>query len=405
MRSSSSPAPPTCSAFAVSFAGRDREVADTNAGASGAVARASSIAIGSPLSTVGTSPVLADAMTVASSVLYCACTLRLMRTGVSWRRTHLAEGVLGTCLDLERVPHLPELGLRFRVAELARVCVDRTRTVDLAELALHAREALPDPRRLSIGQRLERRLVDGARRGEAVVRRGLGEVEEIHLVAVARRHRARRALIDRHRLAQQPMLFLKLPVLQIDQLAKLGRALVERLLKQVARPLQARATLCEFSRTYVALHKLAEVHIPQLKRDRVRKYLDAALVHLERLFVVLLVLEEHRIVNDRLCIRDLQLHDPVKRLLRALERAKALLEIGVQAPEPKTLEQPALRRQGIIVVGDRLDLVLPTRATCSTRQHTQRLVVVPVPHLHLGPAAPHLGEVVYAPERHLHGTL
>lgn len=158
-------------------------------------------------------------------------------------RTHFAEGIFGARLDLERVPRLPKLGLRLGVAELARMSVDRTRTLVFAELALHRGKAHAQQRRLAVGKRLDARLVDGARGCQAVVRRGLGGVEKVHLVAVVDGHRLGRTLVDAHRLAHQAVLLLKLAVLQIEQLGKLGGTLFERLLKQVARTFEARATL------------------------------------------------------------------------------------------------------------------------------------------------------------------
>lgn len=89
------------------------------------------------------------------------------------------------------------------------------------------------------------------------------------------------------------MLLLELAVQQENRLAVLGRARLERLLKQVARALELGATLCSHdsgsarwerrakkAQTYVALDKLAQVGVPDLEGDRVREEVDAALVDL-----------------------------------------------------------------------------------------------------------------------------
>jgi hypothetical protein len=68
------------------------------------------------------------------------------------------------------------------------------------------------------------------------------------------------------------VILLELGVHEVERLAELGRAVLECLLKQVARPLELLAA--------VSLDKLGEVDVPDLESDGEVEQLDAAFVDL-----------------------------------------------------------------------------------------------------------------------------
>lgn len=84
---------------------------------------------------------------------------------------HLLEGVFITVPHLELLPMVPEVLLRPRIGKLARVSVDGSCAVDLAEAALHLRKLQTHVFGLFVGEGGDRSLVDGARGREAEVRR------------------------------------------------------------------------------------------------------------------------------------------------------------------------------------------------------------------------------------------
>ena len=116
-------------------------------------------------------------------------------------------------------------------------------------------------------------LVDGPCGRETIVLRRFRDVDRKHFKLILIRHHLRRAVQDRHRALRQTVLLLELCVHQEQRLAELGRALLERLLEEVARALELGAT--------VALDKLGEVDVPELEGDGEGKELDAAFVNLQ----------------------------------------------------------------------------------------------------------------------------
>jgi hypothetical protein len=147
-----------------------------------------------------------------------------------------------------------------------------------------------------------------------------------------------RPVVDRHRPLCQPVLLLELGEHQEERLAKLLRALLERLLEQVSSPLEFRSTLsnrfannrtttkgktgesadryrvrllaveeeareseeAKKSSTNVTLDEFGKVDIPDLERDRESEEVDSSLVHLEALLKVLVLLKESSVVDDDL---------------------------------------------------------------------------------------------------------
>lgn len=120
---------------------------------------------------------------------------------------------------------------------------DGAGAVYLAELALERGEAEAHLGGLLVGEALDRALVDGARGGEAKVGSRLGDVEREHLHPVRGLDGGRRAVVDAHRALCEAMLLLELPVEQEERLGELGRAVLERLLKEVACALELVSSL------------------------------------------------------------------------------------------------------------------------------------------------------------------
>ena len=56
--------------------------------------------------------------------------------------------------------------------------------------------------------------------------------------------------------------------------------------------------------TYVALHKLCQVYVPNFERNGESEQLDTTFINLETLFEVFVLLEESRVVYDDLSICD-----------------------------------------------------------------------------------------------------
>lgn len=150
--------------------------------------------------------------------------------------------------------------------------IDGSRSVDLAELALHRGEAAAHERRLLVGQTLDGALVDRSRGGQAKVGGRLGNVDGEHVKLVGVLHGCASAVVDAHRALGQTVLLLKLGVHEVQRLAELGGAILQCLLKQVAGSLQLLAA--------VASNKLGQVNVPNLEGHREVEQLDASLVHL-----------------------------------------------------------------------------------------------------------------------------
>mmetsp|Transcript_9908 Transcript_9908/g.25487 ORF Transcript_9908/g.25487 Transcript_9908/m.25487 type:complete len:687 (-) Transcript_9908:185-2245(-) len=291
--------------------------------------------------------------------------------------------------NLKLVPRRPELGVGAGVGVLPTKHVDGARAVHLAKLALEVGVAHAHLGHVGVGQRLDSRLVDVTCLGHAEKLGRLGNVEVVQVVALLDGHVLHGALVDGHRVAHQPVLLLQLGVEHVE-LVRLARgALLQRLLEQVTCALELGAS--------EAGNKLVEVEEPDLKDVWVLEDAHAALVRLESLLKVLVLLEEGGVIEDDLRRDDAQLDDGVVSRLGAVEPAEALLEVGVEGPQPRVLVQPRLHgaaRHGLLgSLGRGRDLR-------PLLEHRHRLSILFVPQLHLGPAHPDGGEVVNRLVRH-----
>mmetsp|Transcript_10728 Transcript_10728/g.26437 ORF Transcript_10728/g.26437 Transcript_10728/m.26437 type:complete len:340 (-) Transcript_10728:841-1860(-) len=158
------------------------------------------------------------------------------------------------------------------------------------------------------------------------------------------------------------------------------------MLKQVARALQLAPA--------VPLHKVLQVRGPDVAHMRELEQRHAALVHLERLLPELVLLQEGGVVEDDLRRGDAQLQHAVVHGLRRLQRAQALLQVGVEGPELEGAVQPRLHRQRALLL--HRHAARPVRGLRGGAPHeVQRAPVVLVAQLHLGPLAPHLRQVIH----------
>lgn len=163
---------------------------------------------------------------------------------------------------------------------------------------------------------------------------------------------------------------------------KLARAMLETLLEKISCPLQLGPS--------IPLEELCQVGVPDVVNIRPLEQRDALLIGTERLLVVLVLFEEHAIVDDDLGRCDFQIQDSVVNRLARLEGAKALLQVGKHGPNLKRLVQPVLYGFRVIVVSD-----FSRRWHRGSVHQFQGSVVVVVLQFHLGPRTPHRGQVVH----------
>lgn len=175
-------------------------------------------------------------------------------------------------LTLEAVPLFPELGHNPRVAELTGVGVDSPSSVDLAQLALHLCETTTHLRCLLVRQRFQCPLVDRSCGRQAKVGRRLRNVDREHLELVRVLDCRRSTVVYPHSALCKTVLLFQLGVHEVEGLAELLRAVLQRLLEQIPRTFQLLAA--------VSLDELGQVDVPDFESDREIEQFDASLVDL-----------------------------------------------------------------------------------------------------------------------------
>mmetsp|Transcript_50121 Transcript_50121/g.145341 ORF Transcript_50121/g.145341 Transcript_50121/m.145341 type:complete len:541 (+) Transcript_50121:926-2548(+) len=268
--------------------------------------------------------------------------------------------------------------------------VDCPRPVDLSEQRLHL--GVLDARVLDarVGQGLDGLVVDLPRPRLPEELGGLPEEDAVHLEHVLLLDRLRRAVEDGQGVPREAVLLLQTRVEHVQPPSKLRRGLLHGLLKEVARPLQLAAA--------VALDEAGEVGEPDVVHVRPAEHLDPALVDLERVLEVLALLQEPCVAEDHRRCRDLELDRRVVGRAGRGRGAQGLLEVHGQGPELGRAVQPALH--GVLV-----ELLRGLPLAHGPPHHRERLVVLPVPQLHLHPLAPDGGEVVDGAEAHVRRLL
>ena len=101
------------------------------------------------------------------------------------------------------------------------------------------------------------------------------------------------------------------------------------------------------SNTHVAFNKLGQIDIPYLERHWIRKQFDTALIDLKAFFKVFVFLQESRVVNDDLCVRNSQFENPVIDSFCRFNCANRLFKVYVKRPQFQRFEKAGLDRESL----------------------------------------------------------
>eukprot|EP00041_Stephanoeca_diplocostata_P033845 m.1129060 g.1129060 ORF g.1129060 m.1129060 type:complete len:669 (+) comp24415_c0_seq8:3651-5657(+) len=319
-----------------------------------------------------------------------ACVVR--RSDRTLDSQHLAIRVFIAMFEFEVFPCFPEAFFDPGIAHLRGMCVNRPRAVDFAEFAfkrckLHAHGAC-----VLIRQCLNRLAVQITRVRHTKRGRHAGNVQFPHGIALVPRHGLGRAFIHLHRMACQSVLLLKRRIQQIDPFGKLFGHPLQRLFKELAGAFDLGPT--------VALDKLDEIDIPDLKHDGPFEQRDATFVGRKRLFKVPVFLQEGAKVENDLGIGNAEFQNAVVDCTARLKRAQTLLQIGIQRPQ--------LERLVYTILDGQTTVVEPSAHTKALR-HSSRLLhqeqcplVVLVSNLHFRVVRPHGDQIFDFLKGHLH---
>ena len=156
------------------------------------------------------------------------------------------------------------------------MAINRASTIDLAQSSLHLGKFEAHFFGLLVGQGGNGALVDRSGRCETEVGGRFCDVEFEHLEAVLVGHCPSCTLVDPHCVPCETTLFFQVAVHQVKRLGKLGRTILQGLLKQVAESLNAD----------LPVHSLGQVQVPEFKCNWIHEKIQASLIYLERLFEV-----------------------------------------------------------------------------------------------------------------------
>jgi hypothetical protein len=152
---------------------------------------------------------------------------------------HLLECVFVTVLHLELLPLLPESGVHTRVAELASMAVDRSRTVDFAQSPFHLCELDAHARGFLVRQGSDGTLVNLASRSEAEVGCRFCDVELEHGGLVFIGHSTSGPLVDAHSVPRETTLFFESAVHEVESLGEFGWAVLDGLFEKISETFDA----------------------------------------------------------------------------------------------------------------------------------------------------------------------
>jgi len=148
-------------------------------------------------------------------------------------------------------------------------------TINLAQFALEVGVAEAHIADAAFGEDFDGSLVDLACGRDTKGLCRLLDVEQKGILAAGGIDGFGGSVVDLHGVSCEAIVLLKLGVHDVQRLAQLGGAAIQRLLKQVAGTLELV--------TAIVRDKLGQVRVPDLKGDGVLERVNASLVHFESL--------------------------------------------------------------------------------------------------------------------------
>lgn len=84
--------------------------------------------------------------------------------------------------------------------------------------------------------------------------------------------------------------------------------------------------------TYISLHELGQIDVPNFKRHREGEQFDPALIDLEAFFEIFVFFQEGGVVDDDLSVGDPELENLVIHRLGAFDGPNGLFQINIERP-------------------------------------------------------------------------